>query len=98
MQNTNQKPLIVTRHNALIEYLAERGITGEVVSHADEAAVSGRDVVGVLPMRLASLARSFVEVSMIVPAEYRGKELTLADIRSFKPVLTEYAVRKVRVL
>lgn len=93
-----QNPIIVTRHPALVQYLAEHGITGEVVSHADESTVTGRDVVGVLPMRLAALARSFIEVSMVIPAEFRGKELTLENIRAFNPVLTEYSVQKIRAI
>ena len=84
--------VIVTRHSGLVEWLKRRGIEGEVVSHADEDAVRGKRVYGVLPFRLAALADEFVEVSMNVPAEMRGKELTAGDIDSLNPQMTAWRV------
>ena len=86
--------VIVTRHPALVEFLREQGIVGEVVSHATEDTVKGKHVFGVLPMRLASLCGRFTEVSLTVPAELRGKELTLEDIKGLNPTLTEWVVRR----
>lgn len=84
--------IIVTRHPALVEYLARQGIIGQVIPHASEEDVRGRVVYGVLPYRLAALTSRFVEVSMSIPANLRGKELTLQDIESCNPTLTAYAV------
>ena len=84
--------VIVTRHAGLVEWLKRRGIEGEVVSHADEDTVRGKLVYGVLPYRLAALADEFVEVSMNVPAELRGKELTADDIDGLNPQMTAWRV------
>lgn len=80
----------VTRHPALVEYLREIGLAcDQVIAHAAPADVAGRDVIGVLPLHLAALAGSVIEVPLNVPAEMRGRELTLAEIR-------QYAERPVR--
>jgi len=88
--------LIVTRHPALVEWLRLHGIEGEVISHANEEAVKGRRVYGVLPMRLAALTSRFTEVSLTLAPEQRGKELTLEDIEGANPQLTTYVVRVYR--
>ena len=87
--------IIVTRHPALVGFLKELGVEGQVVSHADEETVRGKHVYGVLPMRLACLAGKFTEVSLIVPPELRGKELTLEEIKGLNPILTTYKVVRI---
>ena len=87
--------IIITRHRGLVEYLAQQGIEGTVVSHASEKDVTGRDVIGVLPLRLACLTQRFVEVSLTIPLELRGVEMTLEQIKSCKPVLQEYVINKI---
>ena len=84
--------VIVTRHAGLVEWLKRRGIEGEVVSHAGEDTVRDRHVYGVLPYRLAALAGRFTEVSLVVPPELRGKELTADDIDGLNPQMTEWRV------
>ena len=89
--------IIVTRHAALLAYLEEIGVvpTGTpVISHATAENVRGKHVYGVLPMRLAAEAEQLTEVSMSVPAEWRGKELSLDEIKACSPVLTTYVIRK----
>lgn len=85
--------VIVTRHTALVDFLREQGIEGDVVSHASEETVKGKHVFGVLPMRLAALCGRFTEVTLQIPAELRGKELSLQDINACNPVLTDWIVR-----
>lgn len=66
--------LIVTRHRPLIEWLALRGITGQVIAQATPEDVRGKDVYGILPMWLAAEAASVTEVSMpLLPLEARAK-------------------------
>ena len=55
----------------------------------------GKHVFGVLPMRLAALAGRFTEVTLQVPAELRGKELTLEEVNSLNPTLVTYKVTRV---
>lgn len=89
--------VVVTRHPALITYLVEVGLVQEgveVVSHADEDAVRGKHVIGVLPLRLAALAASLTEVPLILPPELRGVELTLDQIREHSGEATTYVVAR----
>jgi hypothetical protein len=76
--------IIVTRHPALVEFLAEKhGISGRVVAHATEEDVAGKHVIGVLPLRLAALALTITEVPLNVPEGMRGTELTVDDLQKF---------------
>ena len=87
--------IIVTRHNALIEYLEELGVVPAgtpVIAHATEEDVCGKHVFGVLPMRLAAKAAMLTEVSMTIPVEWRGVELTLEQIKACKPELFTYRI------
>lgn len=89
------RPVVVTRHPALVEYLTELGVVPagtEVVAHATAEQVRGRHVFGVLPLHLAAEARRVTEVPLHVPAELRGVELTLAQVRQFAGPLTSYVV------
>lgn len=87
--------LIVTRHKALVEYLRTLGITGRVIEHATPADLEGHDVVGVLPLHLAQHAASVTEVPLDIPAEMRGKELSLDDVTRFAKPIARYVVRRV---
>ena len=89
--------VIVTRHPALLQYLQKQGLVPAdtpVLAHASEADVQGKHVIGVLPMRLASVTAKLTEVSMTVPAELRGQELSLEQIEALNPTLTTYVVRR----
>lgn len=91
-------PVVVTRHPALVEYLTELGVVHagtEVVTHATAEQVRGRHVFGVLPLHLAAEAASVTEVTLHVPAELRGVELTLEQVRQFAGPLTTYKVSRV---
>ena len=88
--------MIVTRHKALVQYLLEQGIGSartRVIEHATEDDVRGNCVIGVLPLHLAALAVSVVEVPLDVPAHRRGAELTLEEVRSYARPARVYEVR-----
>jgi CRISPR-associated protein Csx16 len=88
--------LLVTRHKALAEVLRERPeldlSEAKVIDHATAADVEGKVVVGVLPLRLAALTRRFFELSLDLPADLRGKELTADQLRQYMTGLEEYLV------
>lgn len=57
--------VLVTRHEALVEYFKELGIKfDKVISHATEEDVRGNDVYGVLPLRLASFTNIVTSIDM----------------------------------
>lgn len=94
-READSRPVVVTRHPALVAYLTELGVVPagtEVVAHATAEQVRGRHVFGVLPLHLAAEARRVTEVPLHVPAELRGVELTLAQVRRFAGPLTSYVV------
>ena len=94
----DSRPVVVTRHPALVAYLTELGVVPagtEVVTHATAEQVRGRQVFGVLPLHLAAEAASVTEVTLRVPAELRGVELTLEQVRQFAGPLTTYKVSRV---
>lgn len=94
-READSRPVVVTRHPALVEYLTELGVVPagtEVVTHATAEQVRGRHVFGVLPLHLAAEARRVTEVPLYVPAELRGVELTLEQVRRFAGPLTSYVV------
>lgn len=88
--------VLVTRHQALIEYFEELGIKfDKVISHATEEDVLGNDVYGVLPLRLASFTNTVTSIDMNIPAEMRGKELSLEDIKKYLVDISTYRVEKI---
>ena len=91
--------IIVTRHAALIDYLiAEGHATADTphVSHVKPEDVRGKHVIGVLPMHLAALAESITEIPLDIPADMRGKELTLADLGNYARPAVTYVVTTVK--
>jgi putative CRISPR-associated protein (TIGR02620 family) len=86
--------VIVTRHAALVQVLAEdHGLTGRVVPHATEADIVGKVVVGILPFSLAAKAAKVGTLVLDLPADLRGKELTAAEVRQYATNLEWFVVR-----
>ena len=89
--------IIVTRHEALLQYLLQEGIVKEgvkVVSHAAPDTITGKHVLGVLPHALSSMCASFTEVPLFLPPELRGKELTLAEVTEYAGEPVTYSVTR----
>ncbi|RUM64230.1 MAG: hypothetical protein DSZ04_02985 [Sulfurimonas sp.] len=87
--------LVVTRHQGLVDYLLAEGLIDDdtrVVTHASKRDVLHKHVIGVLPHSLSAMTKTFSEIPLDLPPEMRGKELSVADIRLYKGVLTTYCV------
>lgn len=87
--------VVVTRHAGLVQYLIEEGVVAasvEVVSHTSPEVVRGKNVLGVLPHSLSCLCESFTEVPLNLPAELRGKELTVEEVRQYAGEPVTYRV------
>jgi putative CRISPR-associated protein (TIGR02620 family) len=80
--------VVVTRHPALVEYLIESEVINEetpvITGNANISDIEGRHVIGILPLRLAAYAASITEVSLDIPFDQRGKELTIDQIREYE--------------
>jgi putative CRISPR-associated protein (TIGR02620 family) len=88
----SEQMVIVTRHAGLVEFLASLGITGDVIGHATADTVSGKNVIGVLPLHLAALAASITTVNIEAPEHLRGTELTYEQVKAHCRGLTTYKV------
>jgi len=89
--------IIVTRHPGLVAYLRSIGVADEqteVVPHATPSNVAGKHVCGVLPHSLSCLCASFAEVPLNLPADLRGSELSLEQVRQYAGKLVTYQVRR----
>jgi len=87
--------VVVTRHKALIEYLVETGMVSPdvpVFEHAAEEVVKGKHVIGVLPIHLAALCEKYTNIGLSVPADKRGQELSLDEVREFATEPTTYRI------
>lgn len=94
-----KKQPVITRHKALLAYLLDKDIIKEgeykLVEHADYKDVEGQDVIGVLPLQLASYAKSVTEVPLKLTPEMRGKELTFEEVEKIAEKPVQYIVREV---
>lgn len=90
-------PVIVTRHPALVTVLVEDGIVPqgvEVLAHATVNQVRGRRVFGVLPLHLAAEAESITVVDLNLPADLRGQELGVEQVRAHMGGVATYRVTR----
>ena len=94
-----KKQPVITRHKALLAYLLDKDIIKEgeykLIEHADYKDVEGQDVIGVLPLQLASYAKSVTEVPLKLTSEMRGKELTFEEVEKVAQEPVQYIVREV---
>ncbi len=90
----------VTRHPGALDWAARRGIVVDrQISHLEPASIRPGDMVlGTLPVNLAAevCARGgrFFNLSLDVPPEVRGRELSADELDCFGARLEEYRVEK----
>jgi putative CRISPR-associated protein (TIGR02620 family) len=69
---------------------------GKVIAHATPDDIVGKDVIGNLPLHLASVALSVTVVDMPnLPPDWRGKDITPDQMDQAGATLSRYVVRKV---
>ena len=96
MAATGPETVIVTRHAGLVEWLAQRGITGAVLTQVKRSDIEGKIVVGALPLHLAALAAEVVAIDMPnLTAEQRGRDLTPAEMDEAGASLARYRVQRI---
>jgi CRISPR-associated protein Csx16 len=90
----------VTRHPGAIEWASRQGIrVDRQIAHLDPADIQpGDTVIGTLPVNLAAevctRGARFFNLSLDVPPEARGRDLSADDMERFGARLEEYDVRK----
>ena len=90
--------VIVTRHQALVEYLRRKNAVAvdvEVIAHiTSPEQVAGKVVAGVLPLHLAAAAEAIVNVQLNLPPDLRGVELTLEQVEQYAAGIQAYRVEE----
>ena len=90
--------LFVSRHPGALDWAAGEGLTVDrVVAHLDPETIQPGDVViGTLPIHLAARVCErggrYLHLSLELPPDWRGRELSAADLRRFGARLEEYRV------
>ena len=97
VRDTKYIDVLVTRHKALSELMKELGyIFGQEITHVEDTTIiQGKTVAGVLPMWLACQCHEFTEITLEIPAEMRGVELTVAQMHEFFKGIATYQVSRV---
>ncbi|MFB4203574.1 hypothetical protein KBTX_03424 [wastewater metagenome] len=94
---------IVSRHPGAIEWLARRGFgAGHHVAHLDPARpAKGDTVVGTLPVpliaRLTERGVDYLHLTIPVPAERRGTELSADELEHLGACLQRFAAKRIPV-
>lgn len=91
----------VTRHPGALEWAARQGLSVDFqLSHLEVAMIQpGDTVIGILPLNLVAevCARGarFFNLSLTVPPEARGRELSADELEQFGARVEEYRVERV---
>ncbi len=91
----------VTRHPGALDWAAQQGVNVDhVVDHLDPASVRPGDaVLGTLPVNLAAevceRGARYFHLSLTLPPEARGRELSAADLDRFGARLEAYHITRV---
>jgi CRISPR-associated protein Csx16 len=95
--------LFVSRHPGARDWAAEEGVSVDaVIAHLDPDTVQpGDTVIGTLPIHLAARVCQrggrYLHLSLELPPEQRGRELSAADLRQCGARLEEFRVTAVRL-
>ena len=93
--------IFVTRNPGAREWAKEEGIVVDlVVEHLDPAEVrSGDVIIGSIPVNLAAevcvRGGRYLHLSLDLPVDLRGRELTAEDMRRYGARVEEYRVERV---
>ncbi|HRC72968.1 MAG TPA: CRISPR-associated protein Csx16 [Candidatus Competibacter sp.] len=88
----------VSRHPGALDWAAEEGIAVDaLITHLDPDTLQpGDTVIGTLPIHLAARVCQrggrYLHLSLELPPDWRGRELSAADLRRFGARLEEYRV------
>jgi hypothetical protein len=84
--STGSNVIVVTRHVGTVEYLRRKGLIGEqtkILVRAKPDDVRGKHVYGVIPIYLACYAEKVSMVTLDLPKEAQGRELTPDEVSKY---------------
>jgi CRISPR-associated protein Csx16 len=92
--------IFVSRHPGAVEWARRRGLHVDAwVTHLDPAKIGAGDTaIGSLPLHIAAQVCAqgarFLHLSLDIPAEWRGRELSADELETAEARLEEFFVRK----
>jgi len=92
----------VSRHHGAVDWAQRQGLAvDEWVAHLDVSRVGAGDtVIGSLPVHMAAAVcrrgARFLNLTLTIPAEWRGKELTADELDMAGAVLEEYFLERLK--
>ena len=90
--------VLVSRHKATIEWLRNEKHFSEdirVLSHISSPdEIEGKIVIGNIPIHLAHYAKEVWNVTIDLPPELRGSDLTYSQFLDCNPRMERYVVKK----
>jgi len=92
------KTWLVSRHQGTLEWFGEQGIAvDETLTHLEpEVPQPGDTVIGNLPIQMVAQLSDrgihYCHLSLTVPPEWRGRELSSAEIEACQPALEYFRV------
>jgi len=87
--------IIITKHQGAIDWLAKQGITGDIRTRVKAEDIENQDVIGALPFYLACLTKSISVISMEIPRENKGKDISCRQMDEYGAKLNKYRVTKI---
>jgi CRISPR-associated protein Csx16 len=89
---------LVTRHGGAVDWLRNRGIKFEHLSHLDIAAIKAGDrVIGPLPVskivELVERGAHYIAIDMTLPEHARGPDLSAQEMEHYGARLVEYQAK-----
>lgn len=99
-RSAGRRIYFVTRHRGAVEWARRRGIEAEIREHLELSEIRPGDMVlGTLPVHLAAgvveRGGRYLHLSIDIPRERRGSELTAGDMEAFGATLEEYTLKRV---
>lgn len=91
----------ISRHPGAIEWAHQQNLqVDEYLAHLDPASIrAGDTVIGSLPVTLAArvckAGARYLRLSLELPANFRGAELSAEQLTSLSARLSEYTVREI---
>jgi putative CRISPR-associated protein (TIGR02620 family) len=87
--------VVVTRHKGLVQLLKDNGINYPVIEHVQAEHVRDKVVIGILPLHLAAEAAQVIEISMDIPLEKRGMEISSKEMETYLKDINIFKVKKI---
>ena len=92
-----EKTIIISRHKGAINWLKKYHSefnNVEYFTHVNKKDIKGNIVIGTLPINLAIFSKEYWHLSMDIPIEMRGKELSIKDMEEFNCKIEGFIIKR----